>query len=201
MITFITGPMFASKSSELLNRMERYYYAKKKILLVRPKKDTRDYFSHEKANDERLIKMKPDEIVINDFQEIFDKDLFEEMLRADYKAIFIDEAFMIKDVWKFCKFEGFAKSNPDIFFVGLLASSECEVFPEVVKFLPRCDEIIKLNAVCMDCGSYPANYSYFCGGEKKSDILIGDNKYQCLCSSCYFKKQSLGTKFGWSEVE
>jgi thymidine kinase len=179
--------MFASKSSELLNRMERYYYAKQKVLLVRSKKDIRDYFSHEKANDERLIKMKPDEIAINDFQEIMDKH-FEEMLRADYKAIFIDEAFMIKDVWKFCKFESFAKSNPDIFFVGLLASSECEVFPEVVKFLPRCDEIVKLNAVCMDCGSYPANYSY-CRGEKNTEILVGDVEYKCLCSTCYFRNK------------
>ena len=93
-----------------------------------------------------------------------------------------------------------SKLNPDIFFVGLLASSECEVFPEVVKLLPRCDEIIKLNAVCMECGTYPANYSYYCGSEKKSDILVGDNKYQCLCSSCYFKKKNLGLKIGWSKV-
>ena len=63
----------------------------------------------------------------------------------------------------FVSLKGLQGSNPDIFFVGLLASSECEVFPEVVKLLPRCDEIIKLNAVCMECGTYPANYSYYCG--------------------------------------
>ena len=49
--------------------------------------------------------------------------------------------------------------------------------------------------------TYPANYSCCCGSEKKSDILVGGNKYQCLCSSCYFKKKNLGPKIGWSEVE
>lgn len=82
--------------------------------------------------------------------------------------------------------------KPDIYFAGLLASSENELFPEAIKILPYCDDIIKLNGVCMGvdnntCGSQLGNYSGYFGKNKKGLIEVGDNLYKCLCRNCYKK--------------
>ena len=58
MNTLIVGPMYGGKSTALLQKMERAVYGKKRIALVRPKKDTRDYFTHSAGNEllEKFIK-------------------------------------------------------------------------------------------------------------------------------------------------
>ena len=40
-ITVFTGPMFSGKSEALLARLKRASYARKKVLVVKPKKDLR----------------------------------------------------------------------------------------------------------------------------------------------------------------
>ena len=99
-----------------------------------------------------------------------------------YDAIFVDEYFMIPGVHKLCY-----QTDIDIYYGGLLASSECELFEETKKILPYIDKIKKLNSVCMDCGSEIANYSY-ADFKKTSTIVVGDMKYKCLCQKCYEKR-------------
>ena len=38
--------MYSGKSTALFQRLEKLLYAKKRILLIRPKKDDRGYFTH-----------------------------------------------------------------------------------------------------------------------------------------------------------
>ena len=40
-IEIVTGPMFAGKSEELIRRIKRLEYAKKKVLVFRPRIDNR----------------------------------------------------------------------------------------------------------------------------------------------------------------
>jgi thymidine kinase len=149
MITAILGPMYSGKSTMLYQKMERYYYAGKSIALIRPKLDSRGYFSHsiENRSVERIIKAssKNKEIRVDEFTTTLCMEL-----RA-YDAVFIDEYFMIKG----CSLEAkMSQSNQNVFFAGLIASSENKLFPETIELLPYCDEIIKLNGVCMICGFY-----------------------------------------------
>ena len=54
-IEVITGPMFAGKSEELLRRINRLKYAKKKFLVFKPKIDNRysddEVVSHQKRKE------------------------------------------------------------------------------------------------------------------------------------------------------
>ena len=181
MVVLISGPMFSGKSTELFQKMERYVYAKKKVLLVRPKKDTRTYFVH--SNTETgFVKLasskKIDIITISEFEDL---SMFEQ-----YDAIFVDEYFMLKGCDKLAR-----HTNPsqDLYFAGLMATSECTLFEETINLLPYCDNIIKLNGVCTECGSQLGNYSYYRQGLKTSSIIVGDDAYTCLCKECYLKSQ------------
>lgn len=179
MITLITGPMYGGKSTALVQKMERYFYAKKKVLFVKPKKDDRGYITHNGLTDWALDK-KPDSIEI----ERWTDDVLS--LCNKYDAIFVDEYFMIEDNIKLCTYMTHTKF--DIYFAGLLSTSENKLVTEAVDILPYCDDIIKLNGVCMECGSQLGSYSMF-KGTKTNEIEVGDKAYKCVCRECYYKNK------------
>ena len=181
LIELITGPMFSGKSTLLFQKMERYVYAHKKVALVRPVRDTRNFFSHSPL-DSGLQKLADEnKIVTIPTPEFTNCAKF-----TEFDAVFVDEYFMIKDCWRLAME---CHASQDVYFAGLLATSECVVFPETTKLLPYCDSIIKLNGVCTECGSQLGNYSYFKQGKKTNDIVVGDSEYTCLCRDCYLKNE------------
>ena len=186
-ITLIGGPMYGGKSTTLIQKMERYIYAKKSVCFIRPKKDNRGYITHGGLDDIQKILREGDGL----FEiEEFTIDAVHNFL-DHYDAVFVDEFFMIKNCKLLCT-EFSIRTHSDIYFAGLLSTSDNELFKETIEILPYCDEIIKLNGVCMGldgkgCGSQHGNYSgYFGKGTKDSNgILVGDNEYRCLCRKCY----------------
>lgn len=189
MITLICGPMYSGKSTTLIQKMERYIYANKSICLIRPIRDDRGYFTHGGVDNIKKLLKETDGYI--ELSEITKKQA--ENLVQKYDAIFVDEYFMIKNCKALCE-EVPVDKHCDVYFAGLLASSENELFSETIQILPYCDEITKLNGVCVGisndvgCGSQHGNYSgYFGKAEKTSDILVGDDVYRCLCRKCYKK--------------
>lgn len=183
MITLITGPMFSGKSSEMIRQVERKHIAGKKILYVRPTKDTREFVArgYDNAKLSKLCKVT----VVDNITSLVSQE------RLDlYDAIFVDEFFLFDDCRVLCLLPIKPDHKQDIIFGGLLATSEALLWPQAIEIIPYCDEIIKLNAVCTRCGSEHANYSYF-KGTKNTDVVIGDGEYEALCRSCYRKAKGM----------
>lgn len=66
------------------------------------------------------------------------------------------------------------------------------MFDEIIKVIPYCDEIIKLNAICMECGSELGSYTFFKEGKKKEKVVVGgSSSYTALCSGCYVKEMNM----------
>lgn len=181
MITLITGPMYGGKSTTLVQKMERYLYAKKKVLFVRPNKDERGYITHSGLKD-WFGEFTTDTIKIDEWT----PELIESLDK--YDAVFVDEYFMIKGNVNVCRHVSDKKY--DVYFAGLLATSENELVSEAKEILPYCDDIIKLNGVCMLCGSQHGNYSMY-NGTKTQEIVVGDSAYKCVCRRCYYKMKGL----------
>ena len=180
MITLICGPMYSGKSTALFQRLERCLFAKKKVLLIRPKKDDRGYFTHSGGIDlDKLEKNNPNFVILS-FKEIDEFDV-KSIANDGFDVVFVDEYFMIQGAYHLCH-----QNKYDVYYGGLLASSECKLFDEAIKILPYADKIKKLNGVCIDCGSELGNYS-FADFDKKEEIVVGDSKYKCLCAKCYKK--------------
>lgn len=175
--------MYSGKSTTLLMKIQRAIYGRKRAVLIRAKIDNRGYFTHSLGNEELRLFVENKKLTVLEISEFTEEKVNE--ICDFFDSIFIDEFFMIKNCSLLAK-----KCLPsnDVYFAGLLATSENEVFPEVTSLLPYCDEIMKLNGVCMECGSQLGNYSLYKDGNKTQTIEVGDiNKYKCVCKECYYK--------------
>ena len=173
MITLICGPMYSGKSTEMVRRLERSYIAKKKVVLIRPKIDSRRFLNHSKQNFSWL-------------NEEFVKDLMD-FNTLDYDVIGIDEGQFHKNLIDFCKVA--RHNNKSVVVAALHSTSECEMFDPIIELIPHCEEIVKLNAVCTSCGDDWATYTYFLAGDKKDKVAVGGSKeYTALCAKCYENK-------------
>ena len=184
MIKLICGPMFSGKSESLTREIVRCTYAKKKILFIRPTIDNRGYITH--SNDDfKITKAVQEGSIDCIYVAEFCEAVIEDILQENYNIIFIDEYFMIKNNRLFLETVLKTKKDIDICLAGLIADSDAKLFVEAVQVLPLCDEIEKLNGVCIKCGSMLGNYSYY-KGIKTNQIEVGDSKYDCICGKCYY---------------
>ncbi len=173
MISLIFGPMMSSKSTSLLARLERDLIAKRKVILLRPSSDTRGFLTHSGK-------------ILEELEERFVEDL-KEVDVSDYQVVGIDEGQFHKGLKSFCLRQ--SRAGKKIYVSALHATSESQMFEEIVNLIPYCDGgITKLNGVCSSCGSDYGNYSFYKAGSKTEKFSVGGlNKYTCLCEKCYFE--------------
>lgn len=173
MIKVFTGPMFSGKSDELLRVYDSKYH-KSKILLFKPKIDTRDFGMVKTRNGKEIPA-----ILINDIKDI------KKHLTDKINTIFIDEANFLKgDVNILLELS--IKEDIDIFLAGLNMTSEQKPFGLMPNILAIADEIVIKCASCNECNR-DAYYTYY-EGKKDNEILVGNDNYIALCPRCLRKK-------------
>lgn len=141
-IEVITGPMFAGKSEELIRRLRRLDYAKKKYLVFKPQIDNRysqtDVVSH--------IKNKVKAIPIKDVNEILHYDV------SKVNAVAIDEVqFFSMDTVRVADL--LANQGIRVICAGLDMDFRGEPFPVVANLMAKAEDITKLTAICVKCGA------------------------------------------------
>jgi len=173
MIELIIGPMFSGKSSELLRRLTRHRIAGRKIILLRPKTDTRGFFTHDKKE--------------NSVNEVFIEKISDFTDLRDYDVIGIDEGQFFSDLILIDKW---ANSGVTVIVSALNGTSERTPFSSVQDIIPKVDKMDKLSAVCTNCGE-DAQFSFYKIGNKNSDIVVGEDDYTALCRKCWNDKTNM----------
>jgi len=130
-----TGPMFGGKTTKMLAALERAKYQKKKIILFKPKKDTRYNFN----------KVMSHTGLSWDAQNVTNGD---DILRLANGAdiIAIDEAFMIPGCGD--ALIRLFKLGKSVYISSVQLSSNGEPFEEIVKMFPWATKIEVCPAVC-----------------------------------------------------
>jgi len=184
MVTLIAGPMFSGKSTQLLRYLERSTRGNKRVCLIRPLIDNRDFFSHSKGTQTIFDSLSITTYYFtNSFNENFDTLT---SIVENYDVIGIDEAQFLDHLTSYMIM--FIRNNKTVYLSGLLATSENIVFNNILDVLPYCDHIEKLNGVCTSCGSDIGNYTHYKDGDKTDTIVVGgDDKYTVLCGHCKWK--------------
>lgn len=173
MIQLIIGPMFSGKTTELLRRLKRAMIAGKKVILLRPVIDTRETITHDELKSTGNIP----QITLADLND-FDID--------SYDYVGIDEGQFFKNLK--VNVNKWANNGKHIIVAGLDATSELTPFEEILQLIPFAEEVTKLNAVCVKCGSDYGAFTKFVGQEKKDKILVGGKGlYEARCRKCWDK--------------
>ena len=168
-IEVISGCMFAGKTEELIRRINVLSYAKKNIIVFKPKIDNRysdsEIVSHSGAKVPCLVVEKAQDILKKIEAEFFDKDIVEVCEYLADKGIRVMVAGLDKD------FRG-------------------ESFGVMPELLTRAEFVTKLTAVCAKCGAPATRTQRLVNGKpagfEDPIVMVGaDESYEPRCRHCH----------------
>lgn len=175
-ITTISGPMYAGKTTRLIELFRREQNKSK--VIIKPKIDTRYSAEHVVSHNKEMIAAE----CIDSVEEFLQKT-------EKIKYLFIDELqfFSIEIAKALCDM---ASHGKQIFASGLNLDFRGNPF-ETVKFMIEHSDVVEmLQGECEKCN----NASFYTFRISRSDelILIGEKEdYQALCSVCFDKYRKI----------
>ena len=178
-IEVICGCMFAGKTEELIRRINVLSYARKNILVFKPKIDDR-YSTTEIASQ---AGSKVPCIVISEAKEILNH------VNYDTDVVAIDEVqFFDEDVVDICEY--LADSGLRVMVAGLDKDFRGEPFGVLPDLLTRAEFVTKLTAVCAKCGAPATRTQRIINGKPASFndpiVLVGAKEaYEPRCRHCH----------------
>lgn len=178
-IEVISGCMFAGKTEELIRRINVLSYAKKNIIVFKPKIDNRysdsEIVSHSGA--------KVPCLVVEKAQDILKK------IEADTEVVAIDEVqFFDKDIVEVCEY--LADKGIRVMVAGLDKDFRGESFGVTPELLTRAEFVTKLTAVCAKCGAPATRTQRLVNGKpagfEDPIVMVGaDESYEPRCRHCH----------------
>jgi thymidine kinase len=178
-VTVITGSMFAGKSEELIRLARRSLYAKKRVQVFKPSVDTR----YDEAMVVTHMGVKHEAIPASNVKDLTSKiDPKTEVILIE-EAQFFDDSLvpLVVDL---------ADKGREVICAGLDQDFRREPFGPMPQLLAVADHVIKLRAICMNCGA-PASHTYRMIDGKPAHwedpiVLIGAmESYEARCRACY----------------
>lgn len=178
-IEVISGCIFAGKTEELIRRINVLSYAKKNIIVFKPKIDNRysdsEIVSHSGA--------KVPCLVVEKAQDILKK------IEADTEVVAIDEVqFFDKDIVEVCEY--LADKGIRVMVAGLDKDFRGESFGVMPELLTRAEFVTKLTAVCAKCGAPATRTQRLVNGKpagfEDPIVMVGaDESYEPRCRHCH----------------
>lgn len=178
-IEVISGCMFAGKTEELIRRINVLSYAKKNIIVFKPKIDNRysdsEIVSHSGAKVPCLVVEKAKDIL--------------KKIEADTEVVAIDEVqFFDKDIVEVCEY--LADKGIRVMVAGLDKDFRGESFGVMPELLTRAEFVTKLTAVCAKCGAPATRTQRLVNGKpagfEDPIVMVGaDESYEPRCRHCH----------------
>jgi thymidine kinase len=171
-IEVITGSMFSGKTEELIRRLKRAEIARQKVEIFKPSTDTRYSATEVVSHDEKAIRSTP----VSNSATIL-------LLSSDVDVVGIDEAqFFDQGLIDVCN--RLADSGIRVIVAGLDMDFRGLPFGPVPALMACAEDVTKLHAVCMRCGSL-AQYSHRLSDTEKLVLLGEKENYEPLCRECF----------------
>ncbi|HLK16617.1 MAG TPA: thymidine kinase [Fimbriimonadaceae bacterium] len=178
-ITVITGSMFAGKTEELIRLTRRALYAKRKVQVFKPaiddRYDERKVVTHMGVSHAAVAVSGIPELAAS-IQPETDTICIEECQFFDNRIVPLVQRL--------------ADQGRDVILAGLDQDFRREPFGSMPALLAIADEVVKLRAICMNCGA-PASHTYRTIEGKPAHyddpvILIGATEaYEARCRACF----------------
>lgn len=171
-IEVISGCMFSGKTEELIRRLRRAQIAKQRVVIFKPRVDTRystdKIVSHNEQSLASIVVDKPQEIL---------------RLSGDAQVIGIDEAqFFTGDLVEVA--EQLANAGRRVIVAGLDQDYRGRPFEPLPKLLAVAEYITKTLAICMVCGN-PADRTQRITKQQELVVVGARDIYEARCRKCF----------------
>lgn len=176
----ISGNMYAGKTEELLRRVKRIVYAKKSVIVFKPKIDNRYSEDEVVSHNDNRVKS----VIISNA-----KELVENLPDPLPYAIAIDEVqFFGREMVDVI--EDLADKGVRVIVAGLDCDFRGEPFGIMPELLARAEDVTKLKAICQVCGHLATRTQRLIDGKPANYndpvILVGaKEQYEARCRHCH----------------
>lgn len=172
-LSICCGCMFSGKTSWLMQQYKKYKFINKSVVVVNFDQDKRYHNSLLSTHDKQMIPCLQAHLL---------KDVMNDLINAD--VILINEGQFFHDLYDIVI--DLVENNQKIIHIAALDGDfQRSVFGDVLKLFPRCDDYMKLHALCGLCkNGNKASFSHRITRES-SQVSIGSDNYIPLCRSCY----------------
>ena len=171
-IEVIAGSMFSGKTEELIRRLKRAKLANQQVEIFKPKIDVRYSNREVVSHDARTIQSTPVETASSIL-----------LLTSDVEVVGIDEAqFFDEALVDVCN--KLADNGVRVIVAGLDMDFKGIPFGPMPGLLAIAEEVTKVHAICMRCGSL-ASYSFRLADSDKKVLLGEKDNYEPLCRECF----------------
>lgn len=172
-IEVVTGCMFNGKTEELIRRLRRAKIAKQKVVIFKPKIDTRYSDNSIVSHSEQSLPS----ILIEDAKEILD-------LVDDAQVVGIDEAqFFSSNLVEICN--KLADQGKRVIVAGLDMDYRGIPFEPMPQLLSIAEYITKSLAICVVCGN-PADRTQRKTASSERVIVGATDLYEARCRKCHY---------------
>lgn len=181
-IEVICGPMFSGKTEELIRRLRRAKIAKQRMIVFKPKIDTR-------FDEVQIVSHSAQKIGSVPVEDAAAMKHCLEQLDSPVDLVGIDEAqFFDESLIPFV--EALANSGIRVIITGLDQDSNCKPFGPMPTLLAIADIVTKQYAVCVICAG-PATKSYRLKKQQSEQVFVGASEsYEARCRHCYQQDQA-----------
>jgi thymidine kinase len=171
-IEVICGCMFSGKTEELIRRLRRAQIAKQKVIIFKPKVDTRYSLDRIVSHSEQSLSST----VVSNPLEIKE-------LSRDAQVVGIDEGqFFSADLVPVC--EDLAKNGKRVLVAGLDQDYKGKPFEPIPQLLAVAEYITKTLAICVVCGN-PADRTQRTTNQQERVIVGAKDIYEARCRQCF----------------
>jgi thymidine kinase len=171
----LLGPMFAGKSSAILQKVNRYRSLGWAMCIISHASDSRY------SDEPKLMNHDKWGIPCEKWSSLLPH--IGESILNEAKFIVIDEAQFFPDLKEFVEYL-VDHIGKDVLIVGLDGDADRKPFGQVLDCIPLADKVMKLSALCKECGDGTEAIFTFCKKpkEKTEQVLVGGAEmYVPLC--------------------
>jgi len=192
----IYGPMFSSKTTDLIAESEKLSIAMKNHLIISNIKDKKRSFTRINKSSDVFIDdgstycegyittfsgTKRKCILLNNLMIL---NIL--IIKTYFEYVIIDEGHLYEEGSLSKIVLNLIQHGINVYISGLLLSSDLEMFEEMTFINAISDEKIEKKAVCSNCNNMKATLNYKKEKNKQKIQIGSDNIYISVCRLCYF---------------
>jgi thymidine kinase len=179
-IEVITGPMFSGKSEELIRRLKRARIARQRVICFKPDLDVRYHRTAISSHSAQTL----DAVTVATVEDL-KASLFPVI--DEVEVIGVDEAQFF-DASLLLLAMDLVHRGKRVILAGLDTTFAGEPFPPIPDLMAIADEVVKLSAVCMQCGA-PAIHTQRLGSSQSLVLVGAAGLYEARCRACFHPYQ------------